>query len=109
MPRYPALAITLTTFYTPQEQGRRFGYLYLSVGLSGAFGGLFAYALLKLDGRAGIAGWRWLFIVEGIISVGIAVLLWAGMPDSFENAKFLNEDDKILMRLRHKKHARYMG
>lgn len=75
---YPALTITLTyvvprsffglrktnanllsTFYTPREQGLRFSYLYLSVGLSGAFGGLFAFALLKLDGHAGIAGWRW--------------------------------------------------
>jgi MFS family permease len=54
---YPALAITLTTFYTPQEQARRFAYLYLSVGLSGGLGGLFAYALLKLDGTHGIAGW----------------------------------------------------
>ncbi|KAK5737811.1 hypothetical protein LTR17_006459 [Elasticomyces elasticus] len=59
---YPALVITLTTFYTPQEQARRFAYLYLSVGLSGGFGGLFAFALLKLDGRHGIAGWRWLFV-----------------------------------------------
>jgi MFS family permease len=54
----PALAITLTTFYTPQEQGRRFYYLYLSTGLAGAFGGLFAYGLLQLDGRAGLEGWR---------------------------------------------------
>ncbi|KAH8645496.1 major facilitator superfamily transporter [Xylariales sp. PMI_506] len=105
---YPALAITLTTFYTPQEQARRFAYLYLSVGLSGGFGGLFAYALLKLDGVHGIAGWRWLFIVEGVISVGIAFLLWLGMPDSYENAKFLTEEDKELMRLRTIKHDRYM-
>ncbi|RDW84353.1 hypothetical protein BP6252_01943 [Coleophoma cylindrospora] len=106
---YPALAITLTTFYTPKEQGRRFSYLYLSVGLSGAFGGLFAYLLLKLDGRAGLAGWRWLFIVEGILSVGISLLLWAFMPDDFNSAKFLNDDDKKIMALRHEKHARYMA
>lgn len=106
---YPALAITLTTFYTPKEQGVRFSYLYLSVGLSGAFGGLFAYGLLQLDGRAGIAGWRWLFIVEGILSVGIAILLWAFMPDNAASAKFLNADDKKLMVLRQEKHARYMA
>jgi MFS family permease len=106
---YPALAITLTTFYTPREQGVRFSYLYLSVGLSGAFGGLFAYGLLQLDGRAGLAGWRWLFIVEGILSVGIAVLLWAFMPDNAASAKFLNADDKKLMVLRQEKHARYMA
>lgn len=105
---YPALAITLTTFYTPKEQARRFAYLYLSVGLSGGFGGLFAYALLKLDGRHGIAGWRWLFIVEGCLSIGIAALLWACMPDSYETARFLNSKDKELMRLRSIKHDRYM-
>ncbi|KAK5678564.1 hypothetical protein LTS10_009008 [Elasticomyces elasticus] len=105
---YPALAITLTTFYTPQEQARRFAYLYLSVGLSGGFGGLFAFALLKLDGRHGIAGWRWLFIVEGVLSIGIAVLLWACMPDSYQTCKFLNVEDKELMRLRTIKHDRYM-
>ncbi|KAI1338318.1 major facilitator superfamily domain-containing protein [Xylariaceae sp. FL0016] len=106
---YPALAITLTTFYTPQEQARRFAYLYLSVGLSGGFGGLFAYALLKLDGRHGIAGWRWLFIVEGALSIGIAALLWAFMPDGYENARFLTAEDKELMRLRTIKHERYMA
>jgi MFS family permease len=106
---YPALAITLTTFYTPREQGVRFSYLYLSVGLSGAFGGLFAFGLLHLDGRAGLEGWRWLFIVEGIISVGIAVLLWAFMPDNAASAKFLNADDKKLMVLRQEKQARYMA
>jgi cation transport ATPase len=51
---------------------------------------------------------RWLFIVEGILSVAIAFALWIGMPDSYENAKFLNEEDKELMRLRSIKHDRYM-
>lgn len=78
------------------------------MGLSGAFGGLFAFLLLKLDGRAGLEGWRWLYIVEGIISVFITVLLAVGMPDSYEKAKFLNEEDKVIMRLRTKKHDRYM-
>lgn len=97
-----------STFYTPREQARRFAYLYLSVGLSGGFGGLFAFALLKMDGVRGIAGWRWLFIVEGCLSIGIAVLLWLGMPDSYKDAKFLNDEDKELMRLRAIKYDRYM-
>jgi cation transport ATPase len=51
---------------------------------------------------------RWLFIVEGCISVGIAFMLWFCMPDSYETARFLNEKDKELMRLRTIKHDRYM-
>jgi hypothetical protein len=51
---------------------------------------------------------RWLFIVEGAASIGIAFLLWLGMPDSYENAKFLNDEDKEICRLRAIKHDRYM-
>lgn len=97
---YPALAITLTAFYTPTEQGVRFAYLYLSIGLSGGFGGLFAYLLLKLDNRAGLAGWRWLFIVEGILSVAIAVALWAFMPDSKQASSLCNQKGLLSIRLR---------
>jgi hypothetical protein len=60
------LTVRASTFYTPQEQARRFAYLYLSVGLSGGFGGLFAYLLLKLDGVRGIAGW---YVGYGIVSI----------------------------------------
>jgi MFS family permease len=55
----PVFAMTLTTFYIPKEQGHRFYYLYLFFGLAGAFGGLFAYGLLQLNGRAGLADWRY--------------------------------------------------
>ncbi|KAF2643771.1 MFS general substrate transporter [Massarina eburnea CBS 473.64] len=105
---YPALAITLTIFYTPAEQARRFAYLYISTGLSGGLGGLFAYALLKLDGAHGIAGWRWLYIVEGALSVSVALILWLFMPDNYETAKFLSPSQKELMRLRTIKHDRYL-
>lgn len=46
--------------------------------------------------------------MEGILSVGISVLLWFGMPDNYKNAKFMNDEDKELMRLRAIKHDRYM-
>lgn len=106
---FPCLALYLSTFYQPQEQALRISYLFVSSALSGSFGGLFAYALLKMDGVAGLEGWRWLFIIEGCASVLIAVLVFFVLPDNFETAKFLNEDDKKLMRIRAEKNARYNG
>ncbi|OWT43056.1 major facilitator superfamily domain-containing protein [Pochonia chlamydosporia 170] len=106
---FPCLALYLSTFYQPQEQALRVSYLFVSSALSGSFGGLFAYALLKMDGISGLQGWRWLFIIEGCGSVLIAILVFFVLPDNFETAKFLNEEDKKLMRIRAEINARYNG
>lgn len=87
----------------------RISYLFVAAALSGSFGGLFAYALIKMDGIAGLEGWRWLFIIEGIASVFIACFTYWALPNSFEDARFLNEDDKALMRVRAELNARYNG
>lgn len=106
---FPCLVIYLSTYYQREEQALRISYLFVSAALSGSFGGLFAYALIKMDGIQGIAGWRWLFIIEGIASVLVAVFVFFVMADDFENAKFLNEEDKQLMRIRAERNARYNG
>jgi MFS family permease len=106
---FPCLALYLSTFYQPREQALRISYLFVSAALSGSFGGLFAYALLKMDGVGGLEGWRWLFIIEGCASVLISILVFFVLPDDFESAKFLNEEDKQLMRIRAEINARYNG
>lgn len=106
---FPCVSLYLSTFYTREEQALRVAYLLCSAALSGAFGGLFAFALLKMDGIAGLEGWRWLFIIEGIATVFIAILVSFFLPDNFESARFLNEEDKRLMRTRAEINRRYNG
>jgi MFS transporter, ACS family, DAL5 transporter family protein len=106
---FPCLAVYLSTFYKREEQGLRIAYLLVSAALSGAFGGLFAFALLKMDGVGGLAGWRWLFIVEGLATVVVSIAIFFLLPDNFETARFLNEDDKKIMRIRAEIAARYNG
>jgi MFS family permease len=106
---FPCLALYLSTFYSPGEQALRISYLFVSAALSGSFGGLFAYALLKMDGVGGLEGWRWLFIIEGCASVLVAAFTYMMLPDDFEHARFLNEDEKSMMRVRAEINARYNG
>lgn len=106
---FPCLALYLSTFYQPQEQALRISYLFVASALSGSFGGLFAYALLKMDGVGGLEGWRWLFIIEGCGSVVVATAVYFLLPDNFETARFLNEEDRSLMRIRAEINARYNG
>lgn len=79
----------------------RTGILYSGSQLGNAFGGLFALAILELDGAHGIEGWRWLFIVEGAITVGIAIIFSTFIPNKPENMRWLTsqERDHLLHRL----------
>jgi len=52
-------------WYKREEAQKRFTAFLASTSLAGAFGGLFAYAISKLDGAAGLASWRWVFVVGG--------------------------------------------
>lgn len=98
----PGIILYLSTIYKPHELQQRVGIFYASASLSGAFGGLLATAILKLNGRAGLAGWRWIFILEGIATVLIAFVAWIFMPADIASAKFLTEEERefALNRLR---------
>lgn len=60
---FPGVLYFLSAWYTKNELGKRLAALFMFQMIGSAFGGLVAAACLTLDGRYGIAGWRWLFIV----------------------------------------------
>lgn len=106
---FPALNLYLTMVYKRDEQAKRVSYLFVCSAIAGAFGGLLAYALLKMDGVAGYAGWRWVFIIEGVVSILIAPILWFGLPNDPSNAYFLSDEEKRMMKIRAAQRAQYMG
>ncbi|KAF4856215.1 putative transporter [Colletotrichum siamense] len=106
---FPCLTLYLSTFYKREEQARRISYLFVAAALSGAFGGLLAYGLTSLHGASGLAGWRWLFLIEGVVSLAVGLAIIVLLPDSFETAKWLTNDDKNLMRIRAEQARVYQG
>lgn len=62
----PGVLLLISSWYKKEEQSKRFAVYISAAILSGAFGGLLAGSITSgLDGAHGLAGWRWLFIVEG--------------------------------------------
>ena len=71
----PGIILIFSSWYKRDEQSKRFAVFMSAAILSGAFGGLLAGAITGgLEGAHGIRGWRWLFIVEGVATIG-----WAGI------------------------------
>ncbi len=80
--------------YPVEERSVRIAVVLASATASGAFGGCIAYGVGHLNGSAGLEGFRWLFIIEGIITVLSVALVVFLLPDYPARAKFLNDDDK---------------
>ena len=99
---FPGVIFYLTQWFPPELRARTISRFYISLPLSSALMGLIAGMLLNLNGRLGLAGWQWLFLIEGIppILLGIAFLLL--LPDTPADAKWLTEPEQnwILRRVR---------
>lgn len=106
---FPALSLYLTMVYKRDEQAARVSYIFVCAAVAGAFGGLLAYSILRMDGLAGLPGWRWVFIIEGLISLLVAPVIWFGLPNDPSEAYFLDPHERAMMRVRAVQRARYMG
>ncbi|KAI1659477.1 MFS general substrate transporter [Daldinia decipiens] len=82
---FPGCVYLLSTWYTRYEMGRRYSVFYLLGCVASACSGILAFGLMQLDGTAGLSGWRWIFIIEGVITCLLASLgywLLVDFPDS---------------------------
>lgn len=91
---FPAATYLLTIWYQRYEVQRRMAIFYAAASLSGAFSGLLAFAIEKMDGISGLAGWKWIFILEGLAPVAVSFTLYFLLPDSPETAKFLTKEER---------------
>lgn len=92
---FPGAIAFMNKWYTKYELATRLSIFYVGSALSGAFSGLLAYAIAKMDGAGGLEGWRWIFILEGIATVVVGVFLpWVltDTPDS--RPRWLSEEEQ---------------
>ncbi|KIW98242.1 uncharacterized protein Z519_01826 [Cladophialophora bantiana CBS 173.52] len=91
---FPGISYFLTIWYERYQVQTRFAVFYAGASLAGAFSGLLAFAIQHMDGVAGLAGWRWIFLLEGLFTVVCGLIAAFTIPDSPQRAKFLEEDEK---------------
>ena len=106
---FPGLAVYLTLFYTKKELGSRIAYLFVSSALSGSVGGLIAYGISYLDGVAGLRGWRWIMILEGIPTCLVGIATWFVLADGPESAYYLSPEERQLLLTRMRQQVGHTG
>jgi MFS family permease len=94
---FPGALYLLSRWYTRKEIPSRMALLYGGSILSNAVSGLIAAGILgNMDGSLGIRGWKWLFIIEGSVTVFVALCAVFILPDFPHNSSMLSAQEKEL-------------
>ncbi|KAG0051650.1 hypothetical protein BGZ83_003480 [Gryganskiella cystojenkinii] len=81
----PGIAIYLTTYYKREEMALRLSIFWSTLSLANSCAGVFAYFILHMRGVAGLAGWKWLFLIEGLATSVIGILSFFILPEGPTN------------------------
>ncbi|KAF7557915.1 hypothetical protein G7Z17_g231 [Cylindrodendrum hubeiense] len=96
-PYYPGAVYILSIFYTRKEVATRIAILYTGNILATAFAGLIAAGIFHgMDGVGGLAGWKWLFILQGAVTFVIAIAGYFLLPDFPLTTWWLTQEEKDL-------------
>jgi len=91
---FPGVVYYLTYWVPASRRAALVGMFMTAIPISTAIGGPLSSAIMRLDGRLGIAGWQWLFLLETIPSAVLGLMTWRYLPDKPADAKWLGDDEK---------------
>jgi len=90
----PGMLLCLASWFPSHVRARAVAKFMTATSLAGVVGGPLSSALLRLDGLAGLSGWQWLFIAEGIPTVLLGVSVLFFLDDGPSQAKWLAPDER---------------
>ncbi|MCJ1377293.1 hypothetical protein MMC17_000387 [Xylographa soralifera] len=97
---FPGSFYLIGMWYKRAEAQKRYSFFFSSTTLAGAFGGLLAAAIGKMNGMRGYLAWRWIFILEGVVTCIVAIIFFFLIPSFPEDASWLTEDERAYVKAR---------
>jgi MFS family permease len=94
---YPGVILFLTFWFPQRVAGRAFSLLQIAIPVSLALANVLTSSLLGLDGVAGLDGWRWVFILQGIPAVALGIYIFFVLPERPSKAKWLNANERTYL------------
>jgi MFS family permease len=91
---FPGVVFYLSMWYKRAEQHYRVALFFSAASLAGAFGGILAWGIAHMKGVGGYNGWRWIFILEGLLTVVVSATAYLLVHNYPETARFLSPTEK---------------
>ena len=79
----PDIVLYLSYFYKSRELPIRLGFFWIALTVTNIVSSFLAFGLLHLKGHNGLAGWRWLFAIEGALTGSLGIVSWSAAYYSF--------------------------
>jgi MFS family permease len=95
---FPGVIYYLTLWYPSGRRSTRTAWFVAAVALAGVIGNPISGVILdRFSGALGLAGWQWLFLLEGIPSVAVGVWVIYYLDSAIGEAKWLSEEEKAVL------------
>jgi ACS family tartrate transporter-like MFS transporter len=91
---FPGVSYYLTYWLPARERARMIGLFMTAIPISTAIGGPLASTILLLDGAWGLAGWKWLFLLETVPSLTLGIVTWLWLRDRPAQVDWLTAEEK---------------
>ncbi|KAI1618115.1 retrograde regulation protein 2 [Exophiala viscosa] len=100
---FPSIMTQLCSWYRSDEMGKPIMWLFGIFNLAGILGSLLVYGISYLDGKQGMSSWQWVFLIEGVVTIAFAGLIFFIYPDypkSPRSAKWLTPREQKFLEIR---------
>ncbi|KAF2663781.1 MFS general substrate transporter [Microthyrium microscopicum] len=97
---FPGVCYYLSMWYKRHERQYRIALFFSAASLAGAFGGILAFGIAKMRHVGGLNGWRWIFILEGILTVLVSLFAYFFIVNYPNTAKFLTPEERDFVQAR---------
>ncbi|GAT28666.1 MFS transporter [Aspergillus luchuensis] len=97
---FPGVVFYLSMWYKRNEQHYRVALFFSAASLAGAFGGILAWGIAHMKGVGGYSGWRWIFILEGLLTVLMSIGAYFWVYNYPSTAEFLTPEERQFIQFR---------
>jgi ACS family tartrate transporter-like MFS transporter len=94
---FPGITYYLATWFPAEYRARILAWFLVAIPATSVIGGPISGLLLAMDGVAGLAGWKWLFVLEGLPTVLLGVAMMWVLADRPEQVTWLTEEERRIV------------
>jgi D-galactonate transporter len=95
---FPGIVLYLTYWFPAERRAGVVSWIFVAVALAGMIGGVLSGAIMEyMQGSAGLAGWQWMFILEGLPAVALGIVAYCILDDHPCKARWLTDNEKAAL------------